>query len=251
MPIGALLPARWTRRSPRRRARRGRRPALPRLHHRRARRARRSTRSPTTGSTSTTPSVEGRPHPELRLVVAVPGEGRPHLPRARVLRERGRRDVDASPTTTSIEQGKRELAAARARRRRRKVEAGYVVRMPKAYPVYDEHYKDNVDDAARVARGERAQRVSRAAATACTSTTTRTTRCSPRCSRSRTSSAPTTTCGRSTSRTEYHEHTSDGQAERDRSRRAAPPDACARRGRSGVCRSINRGRCRPRVSRRG
>ena len=26
-----------------------------------------------------------------------------------------------------------------------KVEAGYVVRMPKAYPVYDEHYKDNVD----------------------------------------------------------------------------------------------------------
>ncbi len=26
-----------------------------------------------------------------------------------------------------------------------KVEAGYVVRMPKAYPVYDEHYKDNVN----------------------------------------------------------------------------------------------------------
>jgi len=26
-----------------------------------------------------------------------------------------------------------------------KVEAGYVVRMPKAYPVYDEHYKRNVD----------------------------------------------------------------------------------------------------------
>ena len=25
-----------------------------------------------------------------------------------------------------------------------KVEAGYVVRMPKAYPVYDEHYQDNV-----------------------------------------------------------------------------------------------------------
>ena len=28
------------------------------------------------------PRGEGRPHPELRLVVAVPGEGRPHLPRA-------------------------------------------------------------------------------------------------------------------------------------------------------------------------
>ena len=36
----------------------------------------------------------------------------------------------------------------------------------------------------------------RAAGTACTSTTTRTTRCSPRCSRSRTSSVPITTCGR-------------------------------------------------------
>jgi protoporphyrinogen oxidase len=43
-----------------------------------------------------------------------------------------------------IEQGKRELqqlGLADAS----KVEAGYVVRMPKAYPVYDEHYKDNVD----------------------------------------------------------------------------------------------------------
>ena len=36
----------------------------------------------------------GRPHPELRLVVALPGQGRPHLPRARVLRLRGRRHVE-------------------------------------------------------------------------------------------------------------------------------------------------------------
>jgi protoporphyrinogen oxidase len=43
-----------------------------------------------------------------------------------------------------IEQGKRELqqlGLADAS----KVESGYVVRMPKAYPVYDEHYKANVD----------------------------------------------------------------------------------------------------------
>jgi protoporphyrinogen oxidase len=42
-----------------------------------------------------------------------------------------------------VEQGKRELqqlGLADAS----KVEAGYVVRMPKAYPVYDEYYKDNV-----------------------------------------------------------------------------------------------------------
>jgi protoporphyrinogen oxidase len=43
-----------------------------------------------------------------------------------------------------VEQGKRELqqlGLADASR----VEAGYVVRMPKAYPVYDEFYKDNVE----------------------------------------------------------------------------------------------------------
>jgi protoporphyrinogen oxidase len=42
-----------------------------------------------------------------------------------------------------VEQAKREidqLGLADASR----VEAGYVVRMPKAYPVYDEHYKNNV-----------------------------------------------------------------------------------------------------------
>ena len=40
------------------------------------------TPSPTTGSTSTRPTVQRRPHPELRLVVAVHGEDGPHLPRA-------------------------------------------------------------------------------------------------------------------------------------------------------------------------
>ena len=42
-----------------------------------------------------------------------------------------------------IEQGKRELGIL-GLVDPAKVEAGYVVRMPKAYPFYDEHYKDNV-----------------------------------------------------------------------------------------------------------
>ncbi|HYI60995.1 MAG TPA: NAD(P)/FAD-dependent oxidoreductase [Acidimicrobiales bacterium] len=42
-----------------------------------------------------------------------------------------------------VEQGKRELAALDLVDPER-VETGYVVRMPKAYPTYDEHYQDNV-----------------------------------------------------------------------------------------------------------
>ena len=42
-----------------------------------------------------------------------------------------------------VEQGKRELAILNLVEPN-KVEAGYVVRMPKAYPFYDEHYKANV-----------------------------------------------------------------------------------------------------------
>src|SRR5205807_942381 len=43
-----------------------------------------------------------------------------------------------------IELGKRELQKL-GLVEPSKVEAGYVVRMPKAYPTYDEHYKDNVE----------------------------------------------------------------------------------------------------------
>ena len=59
--------------------------------------------------------------------------------------------------------------------------------MPKAYPVYDEHYKANVDVLAGWLDEQRPQRAPGRAATACTGTTTRTTRCTRRCSRSRTS----------------------------------------------------------------
>ena len=84
----------------------------------------------------------GGPDPELRRVVAGHGQGRPHLPRAGVLRQRRRRPV-----------GDARRRARRAGHPRARglglvdatcVEAGYVVRMPKAYPVYDEGYAENV-----------------------------------------------------------------------------------------------------------
>ena len=56
------------------------------------------------------------------------------------------------------------------------VEAGYVVRMPKAYPVYDERYQHNVD-VIRAWLAEARRTCTRSGATACTATTTRTTRC--------------------------------------------------------------------------
>ncbi len=49
-----------------------------------------------------------------------------------------------TPDDELVELGKRELTQL-GLVDAGKVEAGYVVRMPKAYPVYDEHYKDNVD----------------------------------------------------------------------------------------------------------
>ncbi len=43
-----------------------------------------------------------------------------------------------------VELGKRELATL-GLMRPETIEAGYVVRMPKAYPTYDEHYRANVE----------------------------------------------------------------------------------------------------------
>ena len=40
------------------------------------------------------PRGRRRPHPEFRLLVAVPGQGRPHLPGPGVLRQRRRRDLE-------------------------------------------------------------------------------------------------------------------------------------------------------------
>ncbi len=93
------------------------------------------------------------------------------------------------------------------------VEAGYVVRMPKAYPVYDGDYEPTSAILARAGSRPTPPTSTRWGATACTSTTTRTTRCTRPCSRSRTSRVPTTTSGTSTSRSEYHETKSAGPAQ--------------------------------------
>jgi protoporphyrinogen oxidase len=53
-------------------------------------------------------------------------------------------DTWTTPDEALVEQGKRELAAL-GLVDPSKVEAGYVVRMPKAYPYYDAEYKVNVD----------------------------------------------------------------------------------------------------------
>ena len=125
------------------------------------------------------PDVKLGPHPELRVLVAVPGQGGPDLPRARVLRVRGRRVLD------DARRRPRRARQARARRPRPgrpgQVEAGYVVRMPKAYPYYDADYKANVEILRALARAATPPTCIRSAATACTSTTTRTTPCTPPC----------------------------------------------------------------------
>ncbi len=52
-------------------------------------------------------------------------------------------DTWTKPDADLVEQGKRELGVL-GLVDPDKVEAGYIVRMPKAYPFYDQHYKDNV-----------------------------------------------------------------------------------------------------------
>ena len=72
---------------------RSRRPALPRLPDGRARRAR-GAQLPRQLDLHPRHRRRGRSDPELRLVVALPGQGRADLPRPRVLRLRGRRHVE-------------------------------------------------------------------------------------------------------------------------------------------------------------
>ena len=67
------------------------------------------------------------------------------------------------------------------------VEAGYVVRMPKAYPIYDDAYKANVERHARRGSSRARPNVHPVGRNGMHRTTTRTTRCSRRCSPSRTS----------------------------------------------------------------
>ncbi len=53
-------------------------------------------------------------------------------------------EVWSMPDDALVEQGKRELVQLGLLADPSKVEAGYVVRMPKAYPMYDATYKDNL-----------------------------------------------------------------------------------------------------------
>ena len=174
--------------------------------------------SPTTGSTCTARRA-ARPHPELRLVVAVHGEGRAHVPRPRVLRVRGRRAVGHARRRAGRAGHAR---AADARPGRARAGRGRLRRAD----------AEGVSDVRRHLQGQRRvlragsprtpPTCTRSAATACTSTTTRTTRCTPPCSRSRTSSVPTTTSGRSTSRP------STTSRRRERGRRTRAPAATRR-----------------------
>ena len=137
-------------------------------------------RSPTTGSTSTSPTSsvgriqnfgswspymvkDGRTCLGLEYFVYEGDElwddGR-RRPRRRSASASSRTSASSTPT---------------------QVEAGYVVRMPKAYPVYDDALQGERRRHARVARASTRPTCIPSAATACTSTTTRTTRCSPRC----------------------------------------------------------------------
>ena len=124
----------------RRGAGRGRRPALPRLPLRGARGPGRQ--GAVDRQLDLHPRPRGQDHagPELRLVVAVHGHATAATSSASSTRWPRATSGGPPPTTSS---------SSRARPSSRRsglvdaadVEAGYVVRMPKAYPVYDEAYQ--------------------------------------------------------------------------------------------------------------
>ena len=151
------------------------RPALPRLPHRRARRSTARTSSRTTGSTSTTRTCASAASRTTAPGARGWSRTRQGLRRARVLLLRRRRPLDDGATTTLVELATTELEQL-GLAPRSKVERGYAVRVPKAYPMYDADYAERV--ASRSAGGSTGSRTSsRSAATASTATTTRTTRC--------------------------------------------------------------------------
>ena len=87
-------------------------------------------------------------------------------------------DIWNKPDDELIELGRRSSASS-AWSTPADVEAGYVVRMPKAYPYYDADYKANVETI-REWLDARRPTSTPSGATGCTSTTTRTTPCTPR-----------------------------------------------------------------------
>ena len=95
----------------------------------------------------------------------------------------------------------------RARFRRR---SGLRDAVPKAYPVYDDTYRENVEVIHHWFKEQSTTSIP-SDATACTSTTTRTTPCTPPCSRSRTCTVPPHDIWSVNVEEEYHE-TADGHS---------------------------------------
>jgi len=83
------------------------------------------------------------------------------------------------PDEELVEMGKREIGLL-GLVDPKVVGAGYVVRMPKAYPYYDADYKHNVETLRKCWRVMCRTSIP-SVATGCTATTTRTTRCTPPC----------------------------------------------------------------------
>ena len=115
----------------------------------------------------------GRAHPELPLVEPVDGAGERddvHRPPVLLLRGRhsGRRPTSASSSWRPP--GSAGSGCAQAR-----VERGYVERVPKAYPVYDERYAERLVAVRRWLDG--LENLQQSAATGSTGTTTPTIRC--------------------------------------------------------------------------
>ena len=123
--------------------RRRRRPALPRLPHRGPGGAG-GVLLPGQLDLRARPRGTGGADPELRLLVAVPGQGGADLPGAGVLRLRERRACGTATDADLVALATAELEQL-GLVRPGCVESGHVVRMPKAYPVYDERYQHNVD----------------------------------------------------------------------------------------------------------
>ena len=160
--------------------RRRRRPALSRLPHRGPRGAR-VAQLPGQLDLHPRHRRRGRAHPELRLVVALPGQGRAHLPGPRVLRLRGRRHVEharrrahrARPPTSSSRSGWPPRATS---------SGATWCASPRPTRTTTSPTRPTWRPSASGSR-PRPPTSTPSGATACTSTTTRTTPCTPPCSR--------------------------------------------------------------------
>ena len=148
--------------------------APPRLPHRRARRPR-GGRVP--GQLDLRPLAGRPPRPgaELRFVVAVDGASRHDVPRARVLRQRGRRGV------VDVRRGAGRVRRRRAEHHRAARPVGGRARLRRAgaegVPGLRQRLPGQHRHDAGLARGARRRTSTRSGATGCTATTTRTTRC--------------------------------------------------------------------------